>query len=103
MAYHADPGGIFESDTHRRVLAHLPQPDDPPIAVYNPDVARPSRVSLFHRMIPDAGTDLADQEELESVLADLEASGYAAQADEGWRQTQAGLDALNAPVPGEEA
>lgn len=99
MAYHADPGGVFESDAHRRVLGHLPLPGDDPIALYDPDAERPSRVSLFHRMVPDVGTDFADSDELAEVLADLEADGYAASTAAGWKQTKKGHDALKAPVP----
>jgi hypothetical protein len=88
MAYLADPGGIFESDTHRRTLAHLPLPGDKGTTL----------VDLYERMRPDVGTDFEDEGELADVVADLEASGYAA----GWKQTKKGLDALNAPVPESE-
>ena len=33
MSYAADPGGVFASDAHRRVMAHLPNPDDDPMPV----------------------------------------------------------------------
>ena len=33
MSYAADPGNVFASDAHRRVMAHLPNPDDDPISV----------------------------------------------------------------------
>jgi hypothetical protein len=96
MAYHADPGGIFDSDTHRRTLAHLPLPDDDVAAFY-------SRYgSVLERLKPDVGTDLADEQEADDVLADLEADGYATQTKDGWKQTKKGLEALNAPVPESE-
>ena len=31
MSYAPDPGGVFASDAHRRVMAHLPNPDDEPL------------------------------------------------------------------------
>ena len=102
MAYNADPGGIFESDTHRRVLAHLPLPGDDPIALYDPYAERPTKVSLFHRMIADVGTDFADENELLEVLYDLQSAGYAGETKVGWKQTKKGHDALNAPVPEKE-
>ena len=100
MTYHPDPGGIFDSDTHRRVLGHLPPPGEEPMAAFNDTETSPRvlrRVSLLHRMQPDTGTDLADADELEAVLADLEADGDAAQNDLGWVMTQAGFDKLTGP------
>jgi hypothetical protein len=86
MAYQADPGGVFASDTHRRTLAHLTS-----------DAM--SLEDLYTRMIPDASTDFDDEAELAEVLSDLEADGYASETAAGWKQTKRGLDALNAPVP----
>lgn len=102
MVYLADPGWVFESDAHRRTLGHLPLPGEPAMAVAleGTDVRTLRRTSLVHRMEPDQWTDL-DAAALTEILADLEAAGYAAQADGGWAMTQAGLDALNAPVPEE--
>lgn len=91
MAYNADPGGVFESDAHRRVLAHLPLPGDDPTSV----------ADLLERMLPDGATDFVDENELADVLDDLAASGYAGSTKVGWKQTKKGLDALNAPVPEE--
>lgn len=88
MTHLADPGGTFASDTHRRVLGHLPLPGDEPTAVD----------ALVERMAPDTSTDL-DAEEADEVLADLEADGHAANLKDGWKQTKAGHEALNAPVP----
>lgn len=90
MAYHSDPGGVFDTDAHRRTLAHLAS--DQAFSIED----------LYERMQPDVGTDLADEDELNEVLSDLEADGYATQTKDGWKQTKKGLDALNAPVPEEE-
>lgn len=105
MSYGTDPGGVFDSDTHRRVLGHLPLPGDNPISVYDDTAASERerrRSSLFHRMQPDQGTDLGGEDELTDVLDDLEADGYASKTKDGWKMTKKGLDALNAPVPGQE-
>lgn len=95
MAYLADPGGVFESDAHRRVLGHLPLPDDDPTEVG----------ALVERVAPDDDTpfsDPSDEGDLEGVvevLKDLEADGYASELKDGWKQTKKGLEALCAPVP----
>jgi hypothetical protein len=105
MSYRTDPGGVFDSDTHRRVLGHLPLPSDNPISAYDDTETSPRlrrRSSLFHRMEPDQATDIADEDELTEILSDLEADGYASQSKDGWKQTKKGLDALNAPVPSQE-
>lgn len=89
MAYRPDPGGIFASDTHRRVLGHLPLPGDDPSDV----------TALGYRISGDAHHGLAHVDELSEVLEDLEADGHATQLKDGWRLTKGGLDALNADVP----
>ena len=91
MGYQADPGGVFESDTHRRTLGHLPLPSDDATGVDG----------LVVRMRPDAFTDL-DESSAGEVLADLEADGYAAQSAAGWKQTKKGYEALTPPAPSEE-
>ncbi len=106
MAYLADPGGVFASDTHRRVLAHLPLPDADPMVVYDDsssDVRTLRRSSLWHRLQPDVGTSFDDPAEVADVLADLEAEGFCSQTKAGWKMTKKGLEALNAPVPETEA
>lgn len=88
-AYRSDPGGVFDSDTHRRVLAHLPLPADAPTSV----------VDLAHRIGPDAvHHKISSIEELVDVLKELEADGYAVLGD-GWKMTDDGFDALTAPLP----
>lgn len=92
MAYPADPGGIFASDAHRRVLGHLPTPDGDPTLTE----------ALQLRMNPDQHTDFnEDLEALEAVLADLHGAGLVEGGPSaGWKMKQEGLDALCAPVPG---
>ncbi len=100
MAYLADPGGVFASDTHRRVLGHLPLPTNEPVALFN-DEGTPRqqrRNSLFHRVADDVHTPVDTQEELAAVLAELEASGYVTQTDAGWVMTQEGLVAITSEV-----
>lgn len=93
MAYQADPGNVFASDAHRRVMAHLPNPDDDPVAVEE---------LIAERINSDPHTlghfDGAD--EVTEVLKDLEADGHAKELKHGWKNTPAGFDALTGP-PGE--
>jgi hypothetical protein len=88
MSSYADPGGVFESDAHRRVLGHLPTPDDDVAGFYDRNES-----TAAERVQADRVLEL-DGEEVESILSDLEASGYATQADGGWQMTEAGLAAL---------
>lgn len=83
-----DPGGVFASDAHRRVLAHLPIPSEDPM----------DNETFLSRVATDDGYEYAGQDEVEDVLADLEADGHAKQLNDGWRQTKKGLEALQAPV-----
>jgi hypothetical protein len=87
VSYLADPGGIFDSDAHRRTLAHLHTGETFTVE------------DLLERMRSDVGTDFGDEAELAEVLSDLEADGYATKTKDGWKQTKKGLGALNAPVP----
>lgn len=91
--YLADPGGQFKTDTHRRVVANLSYPNDD--FGWKPE-------ALFHRMIPDVGTKIESIAEVEALLAELEADGYADQPAPGvYRQTQAGADLVNGPMANE--
>ncbi len=105
MTYHADPGGVFETDTHRRVLGHLPLPGDDPISLYDDEgtARQQRRDSLYHRLGADDHTSVETVDELGDVLADLEAAGYAVQSKGGWKMSKAGFDALTGPNAGEEA
>jgi hypothetical protein len=90
MSYAADPGGVFASDAHRRVMAHLPNPDDDPLTV---------EALISERINRDTHTlahfDAAD--EVVEVLKDLESDGHAKQTKDGWRNTPDGFDALTGP------
>lgn len=87
MSYQDDPGGNFASDTHRRVLAHLPTPGADATDVE----------SFVQRLGGDTELNLGFDETGE-VLADLEADGDASQSDGGWTQTDAGAEVLNGPI-----
>lgn len=88
MSYAPDPGGVFASDTHRRVLGHL---HDEPQELN----------ALGYRVSDDANHGLETVAELAEVLQDLEADGHAKSTDAGWKLTKNGLDALQAPLPNE--
>lgn len=95
MSYPADPGGIFASDAHRRVMAHLPNPDDDPINTYDLVADRinkdPHTLAHFDRA-----------REVDEVLADLEADGHAKRLKHGWKNTPDGFELLTGP-PDESA
>lgn len=84
---HPDPGGIFDSDDHRRVLAHLG------------DVASDGYQTpeLLERLGPDVGTSFDEVDELIEVLKDLEADRFAREGQHGWYMTRTGLRALTGP------
>lgn len=101
MNYLADPGGRFPSDVHRRVLGHLPTPQDQ----YGWTVP-----ALHNRMVPDVGTDLQSPDEVAGILDELAKDGHAekltvnmANGDsrEVWRMTQDGFDLLTGPIANE--
>jgi hypothetical protein len=83
--YLADPGGVFASDTHRRVLGSL----------FKVGPSWPVE-DLMARINNDQHTKVDDTEELSEVLKDLEADGYVSEKQDGWGMTAAGLKALNA-------
>lgn len=93
MAHPADPGGVFATDTHRRVLAALSHPD----MTWDED-------ELLERVGSNEWTQIGSNEsgELKSILSDLESDGDAKKNKDGWKMTKAGLDKLGAPIPGEE-
>lgn len=96
MTYLPDPGQVFASDVHRRVLAHL--------AVPGAEDNEPLEVSpLIQRLNPDGANPFfteADAKDLEEVLKDLEADGYAS-GKGGWHMTKKGFEAITGPVGGE--
>jgi hypothetical protein len=88
--YPPDPGGVFASDVHRRVAAHLPVAAEEPISVED----------LLVRLQEDVYTQISDADRvaLESVLTQLAASGHVKELKAGWRLTKAGLDCLTGPA-----
>jgi hypothetical protein len=88
--YPPDPGGVFASDYHRRVAAHLPVPDDDPVEVED----------LLERLDEDVYTpiDALDRVALEAVLTELAASKDAKELKAGWRLAAAGLAKLTGPA-----
>lgn len=89
--YLADKGGIFDSDTHRRTLGHMPEPDSEPIKVDD----------LLQRMYDDKQTDFTDTGELTTVCDELVDDGYAAREDGGFIQAESGYEALTGPIADE--
>lgn len=81
-----DPGGDFDSDVHRRVLAATPTAD--------------MELSVYERVAGDTELDLED-DEVDEVEKDLEADGYVSSLKDGWRLTKKGHDLLTGP-PKEE-
>lgn len=90
MSYSSDPGGVFASDAHRRVMAHLPNPDDDPISVED---------LILDRINQDPHTlgHFEDASQVLEVLTDLERDGHAKRLKSGWRNTPDGFDALTGP------
>jgi hypothetical protein len=86
VSYASDPGGVFESDAHRRVLGHLSSEE--PFELQ----------ALGHRISDDRFHGIAHVDDLDEVLKDLEADGYANSTAKGWKLTKKGLDALQAPA-----
>lgn len=89
----ADPGGVFASDDHRRVLGSL----RPPYL----DGDGHSLGALVDHVATDPytfGEGHPDEEEVLDVLKDLEADGHAQHtAKHGWRMTKKGFNALTGP------
>lgn len=100
-----DPGGVFASDIHRRVLAHLTTPDQDigwaPLALVLRVNADP------HLPFPPVdGRGLADLDggvkQITEVLGELKAKGFAVKHKGNvWQMTQKGFDALTGPIANE--
>lgn len=97
-----DPAGIFETDTHRRVLGHLSTPAED--VGYTP-------AALAYRLAGDPDTPIppADQygladigagvDAVQPILDDLKAAGFAKRhAGDLWTMTQKGFDALTGEI-----
>jgi hypothetical protein len=84
-----DPGGIFASDAHRRVMANVPNPDEDALDVDG---------LVTERINGDDFLDLG-YDELQSVLDDLEADGHVKRYKDGsYKNTASGFKALTGPV-----
>lgn len=110
-----DPGQVFASDAHRRVLATLPDNAFHPemslsemaehvreVGQVRGDIVIPTARSFpalaewFQKHDPWLAT--VSEPDLLDVLQDLEASGYASfNADNEWEMTARGFEALNGP------
>lgn len=90
MSYSPDPGGIFASDAHRRVMAHLPNPDDDPVTAADLVAGRINKD-------PHTLAHFDNADEVVDVLKDLESDGYAKHLKHGWKNTEDGFDLLTGP------
>ncbi len=90
--YKPDPGENFASDVHRRVLAHLSLPGEKFGFEVEP---------LTNRLAQDGGTPDLTAPEVEKVLGELEAEGYAVAHGSVWQQTTAGSELLAGPIANE--
>jgi hypothetical protein len=90
VSYSADPGGVFASDAHRRVMAHLPNPDQDPATVED---------LITQRINQDPHTlaHFNDASQVAAVLDELEGDGHAKQLKDGWKNTPDGFKALTGP------
>jgi hypothetical protein len=88
--YPPDPGGRFASDAHRRVMAHLPNPEDDPVLVADLIVTGINRDPHTHAHFKDA-------DQVAAVLEDLKTDGYAKKLKSGWKNTADGFEALTGP------
>lgn len=100
-----DPGSIFASDIHRRVLAHLTPPDAdfgwqplPLVLRLSGDFDTPIP-PLDDKGLPDLD---AGKDRLEEILSELAGDDLAI-CHEGdvWQMTQKGFDALTGPIADE--
>lgn len=97
MNFPADPGGVFDSDVHRRVLGHLTGPTEK--IGYTVQ-------ALEARMATDVGTEKVDlsQDVLSGVLDELRAEKLAVSHKGGiWQQTKTGHERLTGPIADEPA
>jgi hypothetical protein len=90
VTYPADPGGNFASDAQRRVMAHLPNPDDDPISLHDLIAERINKD-------PHTLTHFGHANEVFDILRELEADGYAKKLKDGWKNTPDGFEVLTAP------
>jgi hypothetical protein len=85
VSYPPDPGDVFASDVHRRVMANCPNPDDDHLS---------SREILEQRVAKDDHLAIDDVDELHEVLEDLRAAGHVTANKGCYRNTKSGFAAL---------
>jgi hypothetical protein len=78
-----DPGGGFASDAHRRVMAHLPNPDD------DPSRSRSLIADRINRD-PHALAHFGHASQVVEVLDELEADGHAKELKAAGRTRRTG-------------
>jgi hypothetical protein len=98
-----DPGEVFATDAHRRVLGHLPTPRDQKAAdEVGSDVHNYTRIrrsvsisqeGLLQRLNEDSGLPNLDPADVERIVGELEAAGHVS-TQNGLRMTEAGHDAI---------
>jgi hypothetical protein len=115
MELRPDPGQVFESDEHRRILAALPDNAFHPelsvaemadhsreVGQVSGDISVPTD-RTFAKLITfvrrhDPYLEHLGESDIVEFLKDLEAHGYVTYtADNAWAMTQRGYDALNGP------
>lgn len=82
----SDPGGVFSTDAHRRVLGYLPQPEEEATTVG----LLKERIAANDKKHAGRMTD----DECDGVLASLQEEGYVDSAYGALKMTQEGFDAL---------
>lgn len=81
-----DPAGVFASDVHRRVLAHLSTPEDNVGYSVSAQIARTG---------PDVHVPFSTPAEIEEVLGEPKEDGLAVEHEGGlWQMTEKGFKKL---------
>lgn len=99
----ADPGGVFPSDEHRRLLANIA--DAHSVRGWRDGPQRNTAEGLAYALTVDhtkpASADFRDRrDEVQAWLNDLEGEGFVNhRADDTYSRTKAGTEALCAPSP----
>jgi len=100
-----DPGGIFASDFHRRILAFLPHDDGDEATLDS--IELPDLISRLHDDLDSIRTSGPPREikfvpwteaDLDAILQELEGSGFAYAQDGRWTASEAGIEALTGPA-----
>lgn len=101
-----DPGGQFDSDTHRRVVAALPDPEGGPYRPHkDADQTRMVGVDdLALRLESDPHTPIGteDMDALAQVLGELKDDGLVVEKNDTWRMSKDGQKLLIGPNADDE-